>query len=275
MFSCYSNSWCISTNIAQPVQTVISVNLLWLKQDSIFCFEGEGLSKYILFSFWPLSNPSSLDNVWMWRAFYHRIKLPQRVLETTRTPHASSQQHPLTVRGLNCLCLLKNSKFFVLIPRCDVCCPSRRRRQPCCVSRPNSFFYKNTLITPVILSGSPITPLSLVCVWVYLDWSALQPQHAGQRRIVWQLLYIHAFKMSGLEVRHHWAVCLLIPPLPISLHFWALLYVFSSFAPVSLFALCCNECAGACVFPDSSGTLIYSGQTNNSTQVTWGRGRVQ
>lgn len=149
MFSCYSNSWCISTNIAQPVQTVISVNLLWLKQDSIFCFEGEGLSKYILFSFWPLSNPSSLDNVWMWRAVYLRIKLPQRVLETTGTPHASSQQHPQTVRGLNCLCLLNNSIFFVLIPCCDVCWPSRRRRQPCCVSRANSFFYKNTLITPV------------------------------------------------------------------------------------------------------------------------------
>lgn len=218
------------------MQTVISVNLLWLKQDSIFCFEGEGLSKYILFSFWPLSNQSSLDNVWMWSAFSLRIQLSQRVLETTGPPHASSQQHPLTVWGLNGLSRFNNYKFFVPVPRCDVCWPSHRRQQPCCVSRANSLFAKTLSIPPsniLILSGSASTPLSLLRVWVYLDWSALQPQHAGQRRIIWQLLYIHAFKMSGLEVRHHWAVCLLIPPLPIFLHFQALLYVFSSFPPVS------------------------------------------
>lgn len=116
------------------MQTVISVNLLWLKQDSIFCFEGEGLSKYILFSFWPLSNQSSLDNVWMWSAFYLRIKLAKRVLETTGPPHASSQQHPLTVWGLSGLCRFNNSKFFVPIPRCDVCWPSSRRQHSPAVS---------------------------------------------------------------------------------------------------------------------------------------------
>lgn len=140
MFPCYSNSWCISTNIAQPVQTVISVNLLWLKQDSIFCFEGEGLSKYILFSFWPLWNQSCLDNVWTWSAFYLRIKLPQRVLKTTGTPHASSPQRPPTVRGLNRLCLLNNLKFFVLVARCDVFWSTHSRQQPHCVSRPSFRF---------------------------------------------------------------------------------------------------------------------------------------
>lgn len=39
--------------------------------------------------------------------------------------------------------------------------------------------------------------------------------------------------------------------------------------PSCLFLLlCCNECAWVCLLQDSSGTLIYSGQTNNSTQVT-------
>lgn len=204
MFPCCSNSWCISTNIAQPVQTVISVNLLWLKQDSIFYFEGEGLSKNILFSFWPLSNRSSLGNVWTWSAFYLRIKRSQRVLKTTGTPHASSQQHLPTVRGLNCFCLLNNLKFFVLVPCCDIFWSTDSRQQPHCVGRLSFLFAKtfsSALSNIVILSGAPCKPLSPLLMRVHLDWSALQPQHAGQRRLIWPLLYIHAFKMSGLDVR--------------------------------------------------------------------------
>lgn len=145
--------------------------------------------------------------MWTWGAFYLRIKLWQRVLTATGTPHASSQQQPLTIRGLNCLCLFNKLKFFVLVPRCGVCCATRSRQQSHCVSRPNFLFCKkrnnNSLAQSnrAISSGSPSTHLSPLLMQDHLDWSALQPQHAGQRRIICQLLYIHAFKMSGLGVR--------------------------------------------------------------------------
>lgn len=55
-------------------------------------------------------------------------------------------------------------------------------------------------------------------------------------------------------IQNEWAGCesaeqssLLIPLLPIFLHFQALVYVFSTFPPVSLSALWCNQCVWVCV----------------------------
>lgn len=137
-------------------------------------------------------------------------------------------------RGKLCPRRFNNLKFFLLISRCDVCRLTHSGQQPHCVSRTSSLFQQILSLIHLITSVGQSELIKVTVhaafpfpVWVQLEWSALQPWNNGQQQIIWQLFYIHAFKVSGLRVGP-----LSSPPVntptALSLHFQTLLYVFSS-----------------------------------------------
>lgn len=149
-------------------------------------------------------------------------------------------------RGKLCPRRFNNLKFFLLISRCDVCRLTHSGQQPCCVSRTSSLFHRNrnpshhlcqTIRTYQGYCARRFPFPGMSPTWMICSSALKQRTAADHLATVFTLMHS---KWVGWE-RDHWAVRLLIPPLPFPFIVRQTLCVFQSLSCVS-FCFCCNEC---------------------------------